>query len=77
MKQSSGTGQGAPLDARYENGQSDAEKLMRRHLQTPDHVITDAELKNLNVSATEVPVETVVSATTTDTNTATETDKLF
>ena len=33
----------------YQNGQSDVEKLMRHHLQTPGHVITDEELKNLKV----------------------------
>ena len=43
----------APLDERYENGQSDVEKLMRRHLQTPDDVVTDEELKNLSVDAQE------------------------
>jgi len=31
----------------YQNGQSDAEKLMRRHLQTPGHVITEEDLQNL------------------------------
>lgn len=33
----------------YQNGQSDVEKLMRHHLQTPGHVISDEELKNLKV----------------------------
>jgi len=40
----------------YQNGQSDAEKLMRRHLQTPGDVITDEELKNLRTSV-NAPLE--------------------
>jgi hypothetical protein len=39
----------------YQNGQSDVEKLMRLHLQTPGHVITDEELRNLKVGITEEP----------------------
>lgn len=37
----------------YQNGQSDVEKLMRHHLQTPGHVISDEELKNLKVGVSE------------------------
>lgn len=33
----------------YQNGQSDAEKLMREHLQNPDHQITDEDLKNIKL----------------------------
>ncbi len=39
----------------YQNGQSDVEKLMRRHLQTPNDVITDEELKNLRVGTEGMP----------------------
>jgi len=39
----------------YQNGQSDVEKLMRRHLQTPGDVITDEELKNLRVGTEGMP----------------------
>ena len=38
------------LDASFENGQSDAEKLMREHLQTPGHVISDEDLKNIKTT---------------------------
>lgn len=44
------TSENEPLH--YQNGQSDAEKLMRRHLQNPDDVITDDELKNLKIAGT-------------------------
>lgn len=44
------TSENQPLH--YQNGQSDAEKLMRRHLQNPDDVITDEELKNLKIAGT-------------------------
>jgi hypothetical protein len=41
----------APQDENfyYKNGESEAEKLMREHLNTPGHVITDEELRNLRV----------------------------
>jgi hypothetical protein len=37
----------------YQNGQSDVEKLMRHHLQTPGHVISDEELKNLKMGVSD------------------------
>ncbi len=33
----------------YENGQSEPEKLMRRHLQTPGDVITEEELRTMRI----------------------------
>ena len=35
--------------------QSDTEKLARRHLEDPNHVITDEELKNVRVGMTPPP----------------------
>lgn len=43
----------------YQNGQSDAEKLMRKHLQEPGHVISDDELKSLKIAGTEETAEPV------------------
>ena len=37
------------LHPSYQNGQSEAEKLMRRHLQEPGHVLTDEELQSIKV----------------------------
>lgn len=36
----------------FQNGQSDAERLMREHLRTPDHKISEEELTNLKVGIT-------------------------
>ena len=46
------------LDPQYQNGQSDAEKLMSRHLQTPNDEITDEELKAIRITGenTSAPV---------------------
>ncbi len=41
----------------YQNGQSDAEKLMRRHLQTPGDIITDDDLNKLRATPAETEQE--------------------
>lgn len=51
------------LDAKYQNGQSDAEKLMRRHLQEPGHILTDEDLRNLNVRDNEAPAVSLSNST--------------
>ncbi|RYZ00371.1 MAG: hypothetical protein EOO11_01740 [Chitinophagaceae bacterium] len=38
----------------YQNGQSDAERLMRDHLNTPGHVISDEDLRNLKVGVDDL-----------------------
>lgn len=38
----------------YENGQSEPEKLMRRHLQTPGDVITEEELKTMRIGTEDM-----------------------
>ncbi len=43
----------------YQNGQSDAEKLMRRHLQTPGDVITEEDLRNLKTGTAAEDSESV------------------
>lgn len=46
----------------YQNGQSEAEKLMRRHLQTPGDVITDEELKALKIGTDDMAADTNITA---------------
>ena len=38
----------------YQNGESDSERLMRTHLNTPGHTITDEDLKNLKVGVNDL-----------------------
>lgn len=39
----------------YENGQSEPEKLMRRHLQNPGDVITEEELRTMRIGTDDMP----------------------
>lgn len=45
-----GERQSEGLNLQYENGQSDAEKLMSRHLQTDEGSVPDGVLKNIDVT---------------------------
>ncbi|MDB5253780.1 MAG: hypothetical protein JWP27_2949 [Flaviaesturariibacter sp.] len=48
----------------YKNGESEAEKLMREHLNTPGHVITDEELRNLRVGVPREAAEPIADGQT-------------
>ena len=40
-----------------ENYETDVQKLVRRHLEDENHVITDEELRNLKVGVDPLPAE--------------------
>ena len=42
----------------YENGQSEPEKLMRRHLQNPGDVITEEELRTMRIGTEDMAAGT-------------------
>lgn len=58
-----GTNQEAHLDPMYHNGQSDAEKLMHRHLQSGDE-LTDKDLEGLKITKADGATETTTAVTT-------------
>ena len=47
----------------YQNGQSEPEKLMRRHLQTPGDVISDEELKTMRIGTEDMAAGTSAPVT--------------
>ena len=48
-------GNNNPTRNKTETQQSDAEKLVHRHLTDPNHVITDEEMKNIRVGMSSAP----------------------
>ena len=44
----------------YDNGQSESEQLMRKHLQTPGHVISDEELKSMRIGTDDMSATPVI-----------------
>ena len=39
----------------FKNFETDTQKLVRRHLEDPNHVITDEEIRNLKVGIHSLP----------------------
>ncbi len=62
------------LDASFQNGQSDTEKLMREHLQTPGHIITDEDLKNIKKTPESAASDNVILESDSLNNEETEDD---
>jgi len=77
MKKDSDKGENREIDPFYENGQSDAEKLMSRHLQTPGHQVTDEDLKNIRIGhAAPLPAKADTDITAAENRTEEDTDQI-
>ena len=59
----------------YENGQSEPEKLMRRHLQNPGDVITEEELKTMRIGTKDMAAGSSAAPLSKDEENAQEDDQ--
>ena len=59
----------------YENGQSEPEKLMRRHLQNPGDVITEEELRTMRIGTEDMAAGSTTAPISNDESGEQEDDK--